>query len=221
MHGVGAGSARQKRFANRQGWRQPGSNDAKHLGKKQPLKHVLPRPRRRSRRPKPPGCRSKRPNTRAKRRHRASSSRSSGNARTASPPRTRSTGARLWNPNKVLVRLGAMSLPRRPTRRPTEKTRQWKPPTTATPDNHPGETCGTLPRIASSASVTSGRNFKGENFAVALRSRQKSKPGVLGGGREERFQVVAPLSRRGLVRLDAGVVAAVEQQRPRLDLRRL
>ena len=44
------------------------------------------------------------------------------------------------------------------------------------------------------------------------------EPGVLGGGGEERLQVVAPLGRRGLVRFDAGVVAAIEQQRPRLDL---
>ena len=44
------------------------------------------------------------------------------------------------------------------------------------------------------------------------------EPGVLGRGGEERLQVVAPLSRRGLVRFDAGVVTAVEQQRPRLDL---
>src|ERR1700722_4958218 len=52
---------------------------------------------------------------------------------------------------------------------------------------------------SSSVSVASGRNTK-------------SEPGVLGGRRQEGFQVITPLRRCGLVRLDAGVVAAVEQQ---------
>lgn len=47
------------------------------------------------------------------------------------------------------------------------------------------------------------------------------QPGVLGRGGEERFQVVAPLGRGGLIGLDTGVLAAIEQQRARLDLRRL
>src|ERR1700759_321980 len=47
------------------------------------------------------------------------------------------------------------------------------------------------------------------------------EPRVLCGGGQECLEIVAPLRRRGLVGLDAGVVAAVEQQRPRLDLGRL
>ena len=48
--------------------------------------------------------------------------------------------------------------------------------------------------------------------------RRDLEPGVVGGRGEERLEVVAPLRRGVLVRLDAGVLAAVEQQRPRLDL---
>src|SRR5580693_10543038 len=44
------------------------------------------------------------------------------------------------------------------------------------------------------------------------------QPGVLSGRCQKRLQVITPLRRRGLIRLDAGVVAAVEQQWSRFDL---
>src|ERR1700759_844612 len=54
-----------------------------------------------------------------------------------------------------------------------------------------------------------------------VRQPTELQPGVLGGRGEECLQVVTPLRGRGLVRLDAGVVAAIEQQGSRLDFRYL
>src|ERR1700722_20057753 len=60
-----------------------------------------------------------------------------------------------------------------------------------------------------------------DRYRSTVTRPHRSEPGVLGGRGEECFQVVTPLRGRGLVRLDAGVVAAIEQQRSRLDFRYL
>ena len=45
------------------------------------------------------------------------------------------------------------------------------------------------------------------------------EPGVVGGGGEERLEIVAPVRGTRLVGLDTGVVASIEQQGPRLLVR--
>src|ERR1700744_82487 len=76
-----------------------------------------------------------------------------------------------------------------------------------------GTAANTCSIVMFSPSIASRGRPVGRAGVIAL------QPGVLGGRGEECFQVVAPLRGRGLVRLDAGVVAAIEQQGPRLDLR--